>query len=59
MIYKRIYRIARWMGIHPQPGDTAQDFIQEIIHLLHEYGAGAKRADWLLEAIDLLKEIFE
>ena len=57
VIYKRIYRIARWMGIHPQPGDTAQDFIQEIIHLLHEYGAGAKRADWLLEAIDLLKEI--
>lgn len=57
VIYKRIYRIARWMGVHPQPGDTAQNFTQELFHLLGEYGAGSKRADWLLEAVDLLKEI--
>jgi transglutaminase-like putative cysteine protease len=57
VIYKRIYRIARWMGVHPQPGDTANDFIQELIHLLGEYSSGSKRAAWLLEAENLLKEI--
>lgn len=57
IIYKRIYRIARWMGVRPQPGDTATDFIQVVIHLLRAYGSGSKRAEWLLEAESLLKEI--
>lgn len=57
VIYKRIYRIARWMGVHPQPGDTPYDFIQELIHLLGEFGSGNKRASWLLEAEGMLEEI--
>ena len=56
VIYRRIYRIARWMGVRLQPGDTASDFVQIINHLLEEYGAGSKRADWLLDGKSLLKE---
>jgi transglutaminase-like putative cysteine protease len=57
VIFRRIYRFGRWIGIHPPPGDTANDFIQVVIHLLREYGAGSKRADWLLAAESLLKDI--
>jgi transglutaminase-like putative cysteine protease len=55
-IYKRIFRTARWMGVRPQPGDTATDFVHMMDHLLQEYGTGSKRADWLLDAKSLLKE---
>lgn len=57
VIYKRIYRIGRWMGLHPLPGDTAYDFIRRLNHLLNEYGSGSKKAPWLLSAKDLLIEI--
>ncbi len=57
VIYKRIYRMARWIGVHLQPGDTANDFVKELLHLVNEYGAGSKRADWLFDAQGLLKEM--
>ena len=57
VIYRRIYRIGRWMGIHPPPGDTAYDFIRHINHLMNEYGSGSKNAPWLLSAADMLREI--
>jgi hypothetical protein len=57
LIFKRIYRITRRMGVHPKPGDTSSDFIKVVIHLLREYGSENKRADWLLDAESLLTDI--
>ena len=56
-IFRRIYRITRWMGFYSQPGDTHYEFITKLIQFMNQYGRDSKEVEWLMYAADLLQDI--
>jgi len=58
-LYRRIYRVARWMGFPSRPGDTPEEFFQRFSQRMKRYGKGSRREEWLMEAQQAFSEITE
>lgn len=57
LIYRRIYKYARWCDYVSLPGDTGIEFSRKFIHSINQYGRRSRGAEWLIPAIDLLRDL--
>ena len=56
-IFRRIYRYSRWVGLSTNPGDTINRFTGKLVQHINEYGRSSKEAEWLLDAVHILREL--
>lgn len=56
-LFKRVYHYARWSNMKVRAGDTAYQFAERLIDIVHQIGRESYLADWFLAGEEMVREM--